>query len=296
MESLIKAIQNRSSVRTYKPEPVTDKDKETIEKLLQADQVGPFGNKVRFTLLDLRTMPREEGKMLGTYGVIRGAILFIAGAVKKGDRAMEDYGYCLEKIILFLTNLGFGTCWLGGTYKKTGFAAAIGLGDDELLPAITPVGYPAEKRRIIEKMMRFGAKAAKRKPWDELFYFPGGGPKDDRTDRTKDGPYGGALEALRLAPSASNKQPWRIVKDPDDSAGPRYHFYLEPSGGYGKIGEGVSLQDIDMGIAMCHFEAAAEETGLSGKWVSAEPAAKALAGNLEEALRDACYIVTWQGR
>lgn len=293
MQSLIKAIKGRSSVRTYKPEPVTDKDKEAIEKLLSTDQVGPFGNKVRFTLLDLRTMPREEEKMLGTYGVIRGALLFIAGAVKKGDRALEDYGYCLEKIILFLTNLGFGTCWLGGTYKKTGFAAAIGLGDDELLPAITPVGYPADKRRIIERMMRFGAKAGNRKPWEELFFFPGGDAGDEQT---KAGNYREALEALRLAPSASNKQPWRTVKDPDETAGPRYHFYLEPSGGYGKIGEGVSLQDIDMGIAMCHFEAAAEETGLPGKWITEEPAAEAIADDLEALPQNARYIVTWQGR
>jgi nitroreductase len=145
-------------------------------------------------------------------------------------------------------------------------------------------------------MMRFGAKAGNRKPWEELFFFPGVEDAQEKDGQKKAGHYREALEALRLAPSASNKQPWRIVKDPDDTAGPRFHFFLEPTSGYGKIGEGVSLQDIDMGIAMSHFEAASEETGLSGKWVSAEPAAKAIAGELEDTLKEARYIVTWQGR
>ncbi len=277
MQSMIDAIKKRESVRTYDTVPIPDDEKEKIEKLIIADQIGPFGNRVRFQLLDLRTLPREETKLLGTYGVIKGTPLYIAGAVKKGKGAMEDYGYCLEKIVLFLTNLGLGTCWLGGTYKKTGFAAAIQLSENELLPAITPVGYPADKRRFVEKLMRLGAGAKTRKPWEDLFFF----------SKEEAGDYVYALKAVRAAPSASNKQPWRITGESDGDKGPRYHFFLQPTKGYGQLEGGVGLQNIDMGIAMCHFEAAAEENGLNGRWVTLDkPVPRPENSN---------YLITWEG-
>jgi hypothetical protein len=34
----------------------------------------------------------------------------------------------------------------------------------------------------------------------------------------------------------------------------------------------IKLQNVDMGIALCHFEAAARESGLSGNWTEARPA------------------------
>ena len=86
---------------------------------------------------------------------------------------MEDYGYGMEKNILFVTALGLGTCWLGGTLKRAGFARKIGLSADEFMPAITPVGYPADKRSLTDRAFRFMAKSDKRKPWEELFFDNG---------------------------------------------------------------------------------------------------------------------------
>ena len=64
------------------------------------------------------------------------------------------------------------------------------------------------------------------------------------------------FEAIRLAPSAVNKQPWRIV-----ICGNKVHFYEKRSKGY--VNEvGWDIQKIDMGIALCHFEVMAKECGL----------------------------------
>ena len=65
-----------------------------------------------------------------------------------------------------------------------------------------------------------------------------------------------ALEAVRLAPSAVNKQPWRAVV-----CGEKVHFYEKRSRGY-VSDNGWDLQKIDMGIALCHFELAAKECGV----------------------------------
>ena len=81
------------------------------------------------------------------------------------------------------------------------------------------------------------------------------------------GACGQALESVRLGPSASNRQPWRIVRE-----GAAFHFFLPRTPGYDKMTGEIHLQEVDMGIAMCHFELAAEELGIGGNWKEAKPA------------------------
>jgi hypothetical protein len=99
-------------------------------------------------------------------------------------------------------------------------------------------------------------------------------------------PCARALEAVRMGPSATNKQPWRVVRGGGDTAGgtaeadrrdPDWHFYLRRTKGYGKGSLAfkalriADLQRVDMGIAMCHFELVAREAGLDGRWVADDP-------------------------
>jgi hypothetical protein len=88
-------------------------------------------------------------------------------------------------------------------------------------------------------------------------------------------------EMVRLAPSARNRQPWRIVKQEN-----RFHFFLRrslPPGGAG----GLDLARVDLGIAMCHFDLTARHLGLAGGFVAEKPD---LAGG--PALE---YTITWKG-
>jgi hypothetical protein len=97
------------------------------------------------------------------------------------------------------------------------------------------------------------------------------------------GAYAVPVEMVRLGPSASNRQPWRIIKD-----GAGWHFYLKRTPGYGKrrLVTTADLQRMDMGIAMSHFELTAQELGLAGHWVVQEPAIPK-PDNLTE------YIISW---
>jgi hypothetical protein len=79
------------------------------------------------------------------------------------------------------------------------------------------------------------------------------------------------LEMVRLSPSASNKQPWRIVKEKKKNV---FHFFIKRNKMYKKNIELLQLSDlqrIDIGIAMCHFELTAQEANLKGKWVEDDP-------------------------
>ncbi|MBA7569955.1 hypothetical protein ES708_11700 [subsurface metagenome] len=224
-------------------------------------------------------------KGLGTYGFIKGARGFIIGAVDRDENNMEDYGYLLERAILVATDIGLGTCWLGGTFRKSGFSRTISLKETEILPAAVAVGYAADKRRWLDSFMRRRAGSDSRLPWNQLFF--------DGTFRTAlppdtAGPFATPLEMVRLGPSASNKQPWRVIRD-----GTQWHFYVQRTSGYGRRNTALfnlaDMQRIDMGIAMCHFELTVREMGMSGEWVHADP-------GIEKPDELTEYIVTWQGQ
>ena len=269
--SPIETIKKRVSCRSFDGRPLDNNMKETLRIFFRENTRGPFGNPLRFELIDLSEAERAELKSLGTYGVIKGASLFIAGAVVKGARAMEDFGYGMERNILFATTLGLGTCWLGGTLNRAGFARKIGLAAEELMPAISPVCHPAQKRSLTDRAFRFMAKSDKRKPWAELFFE---GRPGNPLAKENAGAQGEALEAVRIGPSASNRQPWRIIRE-----GASGHFFLARTPGYDKMLGEIRLQEVDMGIALCHFELAAQELKIRGSWKEAKPAFDA--GTLE---------------
>jgi len=279
MSSIVDIIEQRVSVRTYANKPVEEEKRNQLIEFLDSNLKGPFGNKVKFQLMNLTDADSEEVKALGTYGVIRNAYLYIVGIAKKADKAMEDFGYCMEKNILKATELGLGTCWIGGTFSRSNLAQKIGLSTNELLPAIVPVGYPGDKKSFADKTLRMLAKSKNRKPWEEIFF---NGDMNSPLSKDSARQYKVPLECVRIAPSASNKQPWRIIRDEN---GKDLHFYLKRTKGYNKLFEGISLQNIDMGIAMCHFELAAKEVGFKGSW-DTEKIGPAIEG-LE-------YLVSWK--
>lgn len=247
-------IRSRRSVRTFDrqdPEPAV---LEALRKAIRETEAmeHPFGVPVRFRLL--QKGEGGEGK-LGTYGVIRGARHFIGAAVPEGPLSLEALGYSFEFLMLVCTDLGLGTCWLGGTFNRSRFAAAMEVRDGELFPAVSPVGIPAERRSLTESLMRAASRGDHRKGWEALF-FKG----DFRTPLSLEeaGPYASVLELVRLGPSASNKQPWRILRKEG-----RFDFYERKSPGYDRALP-FDIQRVDLGIAACHFRCGAWEAGLEG--------------------------------
>ena len=281
MSELIDAMKRRVSVRSYADRPVEQSVKESIRSLLEAHNQGPFGNRVRLNLIDLSDLEQAETRQLGTYGFIGGARLYVAGVVRYGPGAMQDFGYCLEQVIVRITHLGLGTCWLGGTFKRASFGRRLSLSDDEVILAISPIGYARDKRTVRERVLRRFVGADQRKPWASLFFEDA---LNRPLPREAAGEYATALECLRLAPSASNNQPWRILKSKDANV---FHFFLKRTPGYAKFLRGVDLQLVDMGIAMSHFELAARESALEGTWNAGE---SGLGGSEAE------YVISWVGK
>jgi nitroreductase len=276
-------IRQRKSIRSYSGTPIEEDKKEALRNFLSTNTIGPLETKARFTFITATPEDSKALRGLITYGMIKNPMGFIIGAVENSPRNLEDFGYMMEKNILMATGLGLGTCWLGGTFSSSRFSRKIALQNNEILPAVTPVGYAVPKLSPMDSLIRSASGADKRKPWDALFF------QNDKPLLTDEaGDYATPLEMLRLAPSANNLQPWRIIKKPLTDT---YHFYIKRTPAlkqFQQLTAKSDLQLVDIGIAMCHFALAANEKGLSGVWTFKDPRLGGIADKLD-------YRCTWTG-
>ena len=240
------AILKRISTRTFTKETLAKNQIKEIKQLLAkyANIQGPFGNSFEFTF-DLNEDESKKGQKIGTYGLIKNVPAFIGGIAKNNRESLIDFGYVFEMIILELTKLDYATCWLGGTFKRKDYRR--GLNKDEVIPAISPIGFRAEKRSIVDRTLRSAAQSHKRLPFGELFHYF---DTNQELEEAKDSRFVDIMQLVRKAPSASNKQPWRIFVTKDHDA---VHVYLKRNKLYGSA-LSYDIQLLDIGISLAHLE------------------------------------------
>jgi len=256
-------IDVRKSIRTFQKKPLNSDDLGKISNYLNKleNLEGPFGNQFEFKLLiEQETLEKDQ---IGTYGFIKNPQGYIFGSSIIETKSLFDYAFVLENIVLYLTALGIGTCWLGGRFRKQEAMSQLTLSENEIIPAITPIGYAHDKKRLKEKMIRTVLQARKRKSENELFFYEAfGQPLGDRGKE-----FQRALHYVRVAPSAQNKQPWRLIFNSDLS---QVHFYVtNPLADHPLYM--CEPQYLDIGIAYNHFKAGLDEVEISGKLKMAEP-------------------------
>ncbi|MGA2479468.1 MAG: nitroreductase family protein [Spirochaetia bacterium] len=300
-------IRERFSCREYSPAQIGIKELRSLHDAAAAIVSGPCGTPLRFRLIAATEENANALRGLGTYGFIKSPAAFIVGAAaanpstnprdtaartsaanpsstSAANLPLEDYGYALEQLVLTATDLGLGSCWLGGFFTRSSFARAVELKPGEVLPAVASLGVIADLEEARNGMLRRRIGGDRRLGWEELFFD---GRLGVPLGRAEAGNFCGPLDMVRLAPSASNKQPWRIVKE-----GRAWHFYLQRNRGYGKglasrLLKVEDIQRVDTGIAMCHFELAAQERFHFGSWA-------VLPRQREATDLTAEYVVSWK--
>jgi nitroreductase len=150
---------------------------------------------------------------------------------------LENVGFIGQQIELELQSQGLGTCWWGMKKPKKEYKKADGLACVITMAA----GHPRKAET------RIYPDGFKRKEINEII-----------TGNTKPDCLSDSLtEAVRIAPSAVNLQPWLIEKAAD-----KYNFYIrEPKGMMEKLIK--DMRHIDMGIAMAHLYVKAKADGLN---------------------------------
>lgn len=264
--TIIETIQKRRSVRTYSGEPLSDEHIAQIKRFISQTQ-APFGVKVRIELIRINS--GGESIKLGTYGWVKGASEYLALIYEEAPFAETAAAYWFEQVVLFCTSLGLGTCWLGGSFSRSDFKKQIDLKFNEKLKIVSPVGYQGDKKRWLLEGVIVNAEKnhATRKPFGELFFNR---DFDHPLAESQAGIFAKPLEMVRLAPSANNKQEWRVVLENDI-----LHFYKAPY---------IMFDSIDIGIALCHFELTCKELSINGKFeiLKSQPQNEKIA-----------YVISW---
>ncbi|MDE7267009.1 MAG: nitroreductase [Lachnospiraceae bacterium] len=270
MENSVKdIIRRRKSVRTFNGEALRKEDRQKLEQYLETLD-NPFNVPVEFRFLDAKEYELSSPVIVGTD-------LYIAAKVSRVPRSELAYGYCFEKFCLYAETIGIGTVMLAATISRKAFERAMEVRDTEVMPAASPVGYPSKKRTIRETLMRKGLKADERLPFGQLFFE---GSFAESLIPEHAGQFRDALEMVRLAPSAGNKQPWRAVV-----CGDRVHFYEKKTKSMSDSPLG-DIQKVDLGIALAHFDLTLKETGTDGRFTEENPGFE-----LDERME---YIVTYE--
>ena len=241
--NVIDAIKERRSVRSYDGRPLGAEELRVLQQAIDESYSLFSGHvTIRIKSFDLQGEIKP-----GTYGVIRGASdFFLLGFGEDEDSALTA-GFQFEQIVLRAWQLGLGTCWIAGTYKGSEFDQGEKWPDGESLKIICPVGYP-EKQRLMEKMMRLTIGSNNRKPFSELFFEDG-----FKKPLNPDNKFKEPLEMLRVAPSSTNSQPWRVLVE-----GNKVMFYYKPK---------YPITVIDCGIGICHFYETEKFNGYSGHFM-----------------------------
>ena len=247
-------IRHRRSVRTFDGRPLSEADAARVRAWADGTR-NPYGVPIEWRLLSA-----SEAHLSSP--VIVGADTYIAGKLRRQPHGEEAFGYAFERLLLQADAAGIGGTWIAGTLDRPAFERAMDLAGDEVMPCVSPLGYPAEKMSIRETLMRKGVRADSRLDFEALF-FEGrfGAP----LGRERAGALAEPFEMVRWAPSAVNKQPWRAVVDGD-----AVHFFEKRSKGYVDAG-GWDLQKVDMGIALCHFALGLEAIGRTADFVLRDP-------------------------
>ncbi len=245
MENIIKRV----STRNYLDVELTDHEKDSIQQILHEDYKSIFGHALDLKFVDQKFMKKNKVKRVGTYGVITGNPGYIFAGIESDMNAYIDYGYVVELIVLKLTGQDFQTCWMGGTFSRKTLFKLYKLSKNVSIPAVITVGKKSEKKSFVQNLM--GNNYHNRKPFENIFF---NGQMNSPLQPEAAGAFREPLEALRLAPSAINAQPWRIVKEDH-----KIHFYCETTG--------VNpMKYVDIGIGIAHFDLIREKKGIEGAW------------------------------
>lgn len=167
-----------------------------------------------------------------SYGLFTNVRSLILMKGKKEDKYLkEKIGYYGEDLVLSITHLGLGTCWVGGTFDK----GELTIDRDEELACVVVVGKVAASS-LKEKMVR-SVTHRKVKPMEERIISDEPLPQWIQK----------GMEAVLLAPSAKNTQ--------------KSMFKYENNILSAQIADDYAMDLIDLGIAKKHFE-----IGASGKF------------------------------
>lgn len=233
MMTLQNAIESRRSRRKFLASPLD----QSITAKLQAF-IAEYSAKEN---LDMRLVLGNGAAFNGlrkSYGMFSGVQNYVGLIGDKTDLInTEKLGYYGELLVLHATALGFGTCWVGGSFHRA--SCPFDLRENESVICAIAIGNVSLKFGLKEKLIR-GIVHRKTKTIEQMHTSSDAVPEW----------FLCGMKAVQMAPSAVNRQPVIFCYAQDGTTTASVKDIT---------GDGFAL---DLGIAKLHFEIGAG----SGAW------------------------------
>lgn len=213
-KQLYDAIFKRKSIRKYDMTPVSETILAELKKF--ASSVKPLDENIKYEFLYLGT---DDVKNLLPIK----APNYICLYSEKKDNYLMNAGVILQQIDLYLSANNLGSCWLGMAKPSKQVAKVKNGLEFVIMIAFGNTNEPVHRESSSEFKRNNLSSISQILDVDEL------------------------LEPVRLAPSASNTQPWFFSGNQDEITVSREKLNLIKIPLYGKMNQ------IDIGIALCHL-------------------------------------------
>jgi nitroreductase len=169
-------IRRRKSTRSYND---ADVEEDKLHQLIEAARLAPsWANKQCWKYIIVNDEEKIRKLAAGIINSwmknVKMVIVACADPKKSGTKnGMEyylvDVGISMEHLVLAATNLGLGTCWIGGFDEKR-VKELLNIPETIKVVAMTPVGYPSDdgvRNKIARKIIR----ANSRKPLEKMIQY-----------------------------------------------------------------------------------------------------------------------------
>ncbi|GFP78169.1 nitroreductase family protein [Clostridium fungisolvens] len=231
-EKFYETMYKRKSIRKYDMGSLDDKTLNDIKSFIS--EINPLVSGIK---TDLQVISQNDVKSFMSIKAPHYVVVFS----ENKDGYLTNIGFMLQQLDLYLSANGLGACWQGMAKPAKDIVSK----SDLEFVIMLAFGKPAESlyRSDISEFKRNSIETIRDKAdFDEL------------------------LESVRIAPSATNSQPWHF-----DIEGTKLYvncIKLNPI----KALIMEKMNKIDMGIGLCHLSIAAKHSGKEFKFLLNESA------------------------
>ncbi|MBU3097715.1 MULTISPECIES: nitroreductase family protein [Clostridium] len=224
---MLQAIKLRKSIRNYKDSVVSPQHIQNIKTII--NEAKPLFDNIPMEVLLIEdgTKITDTFKgLISKYTKVK-APHYLAFTSEIQEGHLENIGFIGEEIVLKLTGLGIGTCWLGSAIKQDLFKTLFTVREKQSYIILVAFGYPVKPLEQVVTRKRFD--------------------KSKLITSTFDPKYEPIIQSLIDAPSSINSQPWKLAINNN-----KFDLLLENRNILSK----KILKDtnhIDMGIGLSHL-------------------------------------------
>ncbi len=167
-------ITSRKSVRDFLGKTV---EEEKLMKILEAARLAPsWANKQGCKYVVVKNKATINELAAGFTSWLNEAPVILAacidpkdsGSHNKMDYYLVDVGISMQQLVLAATDLGLGTCWIGG-FDEARVKKILEIPGNVRVVALTPLGYPAPMSERSKTVREF-VKASQRKPLEDMVH------------------------------------------------------------------------------------------------------------------------------